>query len=128
MAALTLDLTTDQLTPMLAKLDQAPQAATQAMNRMGLSLQTKIMARAPVDTGAYRNSWSTKAVSTGTSIIVVVGTNAPQARRLEYGFVGADSLGRNYSQAAQPHVEPALVEMQQEMIDTLADEILKGLK
>jgi trans-2-enoyl-CoA reductase len=38
----------------------------------------------------------------------VVGTTAPQARRLEFGFVGADSLGRVYNDAPLPHFEPDL--------------------
>jgi len=35
-----------------------------------------------------------------------IGTNAVQARRLEFGFVGADSLGRVYNQAPLPHWRP----------------------
>lgn len=134
MAALTMDVTRDELTPMLDRLDRIPQVVEPAMERLGLSLQTKIMGNASgrpgpnVITGAYRNSWSTKAVSSGSVIMVVVGTNAPQGNRLEHGFAGADSRGRNYSQPPFPHVEPAVVEMQQEMIDTLAREILRGLK
>jgi len=40
-----------------------------------------------------------------------VGTNAVQGRRLEYGFVGADSLGRVYNQSPYPHFGPALDEV-----------------
>jgi hypothetical protein len=38
----------------------------------------------------------------------MVGTNKPQGRRLEFGFVGEDSLGRSYDQAPLPHFGPAL--------------------
>lgn len=41
-----------------------------------------------VATGDYRRSWHTREQSDGT---VMVSTNAPQARRLEYGFFGVDS-------------------------------------
>lgn len=37
---------------------------------------------------------------------IVVG--APQGFRLEYGFHGADSLGRIYDEAAEPYAGPAL--------------------
>lgn len=33
-------------------------------------------------------------------------TDAPQANRLEYGFVGADRLGRHFNQAPRPHWGP----------------------
>ena len=38
----------------------------------------------------------------------VVGTNVEYARRLELGFVGADSLGRIYNQLPRPYLRPAL--------------------
>jgi hypothetical protein len=62
--------------------------------------------RAP--TGDYRRSWNTQYGSFGSSAAAIVGTNAPQGRRLEYGFVGQDSLGRHYHQPPFPHVRPAM--------------------
>jgi len=38
----------------------------------------------------------------------VVGSNVEYARRLELGFVGADSLGRIYNQLPRPYLRPAL--------------------
>jgi len=38
---------------------------------------------------------------------VVVGTNLVYARRVEFGFVGKDKLGRRYNQAARPYLYPA---------------------
>ena len=38
---------------------------------------------------------------------------APQARRLELGFFGVDSLGRNISQEERPHLRPALANKRQ---------------
>lgn len=69
----------------------------------GHTLEAGIKSRAPVKTGDYRRSWSTS-ISGGTA---TVGTNKPQARRLEYGFVGTDSAGRHYNQGPRPHVRPA---------------------
>lgn len=37
-----------------------------------------------------------------------VGSTAPQAARLEYGFVGADSRGAHYEQPPFPHWGPAM--------------------
>lgn len=51
-----------------------------------------------------------------------VGSNVEYARRLEYGFVGQDSLGRNISQAPRPFFRPAL----REEFKTMAEMILKG--
>lgn len=35
-----------------------------------------------------------------------IGTGAPQGPRLEFGFVGEDSLGRHYDQPPYPHWNP----------------------
>jgi|SRR5690606_8217383 len=37
-----------------------------------------------------------------------VGTNVVYAPRVEFGFVGKDSLGRNYNQKAKPYLRPIL--------------------
>lgn len=43
---------------------------------------------------------------------IAVGNDSPQAYRLEYGFVGTDSLGRAYNQPPYPHFRPALAEIE----------------
>ncbi len=53
-----------------------------------------------VVTGVYRDSW-------GISGDMVT-TRHPAALRLEFGYVGVDSLGRDYNQPPFPHVRPAL--------------------
>lgn len=60
-----------------------------------------------VRTGHYRRSWTTQHAGGGGTAVAVVGTNAPQARRLEYGFQGADRIGRVYNDPPRPHVGPA---------------------
>lgn len=52
--------------------------------------------------------------SDGEHAIVYVGTDLAYAAREEYGFVGADSLGRVYNQPAHPYLEPAFVESEDE--------------
>lgn len=61
-----------------------------------------------VITGAYRNSWQTHTRRIPYGAICTLATDAPQGRRLEFGFVGVDSLGRHYNQPPFPHVQPAL--------------------
>jgi hypothetical protein len=82
----------------------------------GHLLRTRVMANASgrpgpnVVTGDYRRSITVQFSDAGGNFTAVVGTNAPQGRRLEFGFHGMDSLGRSYSQAPLPHFGPAMDE------------------
>lgn len=74
--------------------------------------------RTPYKTGTYRRSFHMETVEkTPERCTVIVGTDAPQAKRLEYGFVGPDKLGRVYNQAARPHIRPALDENRGAAVD-----------
>ena len=65
-----------------------------------------------IQSGEYRDSWQVKFRSNvAGSAVSIVGTDKIQGYRLEYGFNGADSLGRVYSQPPNPHVEPAVAEV-----------------
>ena len=60
-------------------------------------------------TGDYRGSWRVEAVHDGPGETSrSVGTDRAQANRLEHGFVGRDSLGREYDQQPYPHHGPAV--------------------
>jgi hypothetical protein len=62
-------------------------------------------------TGDYRSSWKprpARARRLPYGAMCTLATDAPQGRRLEFGFVGIDSLGRHYDQKPFPHVEPAI--------------------
>ncbi|WP_422804693.1 HK97 gp10 family phage protein [Streptomyces noursei] len=61
-----------------------------------------------VVTGRYRASWQSDVHRAGSVVVAEVGTSAPQGRRLEFGFVGVDSLGRHYAQPPFPHLGPAV--------------------
>lgn len=61
-----------------------------------------------VATGDYRRTIGARFSSTPGHYYAYVGTNAPQGRRLEYGFTGQDSLGRSYDQPPFPHFGPGL--------------------
>lgn len=87
------------------------------VNHHGMLLNTRVMAKASgrpgprAITGDYRRSWTHKHTGGGSVTRSEVGTNAVQGRRLEYGFNGADSLGRVYNQPPFPHARPAFDEI-----------------
>ena len=63
---------------------------------------------------------------------VDVGTDVPYGPRIEFGYVGRDSLGRYYSQASQPFLRPAVDvhgdEVLEEVRDVLADQIERAVR
>ena len=98
----------------LSGLGPAARARTRAITRHhAMLLRVRIQKNASgrpgpnVVTGQYRASWDVKVNVAGGRVSTVVFTDAPQPRRLEYGFVGVDSLGRQYRQPPYPHIEPA---------------------
>ncbi|MEU7640946.1 HK97 gp10 family phage protein [Streptomyces sp. NPDC039016] len=77
-----------------------------------------------VITGQYRASWGVRVSTGGGEVAAEVYSDAPQARRLEYGFVGVDALGRHYRQPPFPHIEPAFRQTEPGYIKALADGVL----
>ena len=74
--------------------------------------------RTPYKTGTYRRGFHMETVEkTPERCTVIVGNDQPQGPRLEYGFVGADRLGRVYNQPPRPHVRPALDENRGAAVD-----------
>lgn len=70
-----------------------------------------------VITGAYRSSIRVRYEgnpAAGT-VMAVVGSDAPQAARLEFGFRGVDSLGRKYDQPPFPHFSRALDDIDRQL-------------
>lgn len=63
-------------------------------------------------TGDYTRSMNAQIARMGNRLQATIGTNAVQAARLEFGFHGADSLGRHYRQPALPHWRPTFEWMQ----------------
>ena len=51
----------------------------------------------------------------------------PYARRIEFGFIGQDSLGRNYHQAAQPFMRPAFDNKRAEAEQLIREEVTSAL-
>lgn len=92
-------------------------AGARAMNLVrhwGVELHRQAQANASgrpgprVITGNLRRSITLRTGVSGGTAWALVGTNAPQARRLELGFHGTDSRGRTYSQPPYPFLRPAL--------------------
>lgn len=50
-----------------------------------------------------------------------VTSDAPQAHRLEYGFIGVDSLGRHVEQSPRPHFRPALERIRADYVRAIAE-------
>lgn len=73
-----------------------------------------------VVTGAYRESIKYRTFSVALGLGAEVYSDAPQAMRLEYGFVGMDSLGRHYSQPPFPHFRPAVESIRPEFYAAVA--------
>ena len=103
---------------------------SQVVRRHGVMLVQRIRAHASgrpgpnVITGQYRASWQSQTTGTATR----VWTDAPQAMRLENGFVGADSLGRLYNQPPFPHIGPAVDEVEPQFEAALALVVAKVLQ
>lgn len=76
-----------------------------AVMMAAMAYQGDVQKIAPVDTGQYRSSIRVDLLP-GIRPSAGIGSPMPQTRRLEYGFVGEDSLGRVYNQAPRPHWRP----------------------
>ena len=77
-----------------------------------------------VVTGQYRASWSV--ARSGDQ--VAIGTNSPQGPRLENGFNGTDSLGRNYNQPPFAHAGPTIDTHGERAVELVFREITKGIR
>lgn len=73
-----------------------------------------------LQTGDYLGSISLRVGLELGSVVAAVGTDRPQARRLEFGFSDTDSLGRVYDQDPMPHFGPALDETEQGFVAAVA--------
>lgn len=106
----------------LARLAQDAGILNTALIAAAQLVANDAKARAPYRTGTLRRSISVESLGPGD---VRVGSSAPYAARIEFGFVGADSLGRNYHQAAQPYLRPAFEENQAAVRQAVIDGALE---
>lgn len=88
--------------------EQVLARAKPAVKLAGQAYANDVKALAPYDTGTYRRSIHVETVvEEGGKYYAIVGTDAPQAKRLEFGFYDmTDSLGRHFYQFPRPHFRP----------------------
>lgn len=110
--------------------------AKAALPIIGNNVQAQAAANTPVITGNLKGSicWATKDETGGDSeaidkpdddYTVRIGSVVEYAARVELGFVGTDSLGRSYSQAPKPYLQPALESNKEQIIQIIQDAINK---
>lgn len=126
-----------------AKLAAAKAAAASGM-RSGVARGAQVFEalakqNAPVLTGRLRDGIHTETVTdTDTARTLMVtpvvaasnkeGFEPPYARRIELGFIGVDSLGRHYHQAAEPYMAPAYDEGREAAAKAVSDDVRSALK
>lgn len=120
-----------ELAAALSRMGPAVRARTRAITRHhAMLLRVRIQKNASgrpgpnAITGQYRASWDVNVAVAGGQVSAVVFTDAPQQRRLEYGFVGVDRLGRQYRQPPYPHIEPAFRQTQPGFLEALREGVL----
>jgi hypothetical protein len=120
-----------ELAAALSRLGPAARARTRAITRHhAMLLRVRIQKNASgrpgpnVITGQYRASWNVKVSVAGGRVSADVFTDAPLSRRLEYGFVGVDRLGRHYRQPPYPHIEPAFRQTEPGFLEALRTGVL----
>jgi hypothetical protein len=74
----------------------------EAVTKAGDAYAADVQKVAPVDTGFYRSRIRSE-VTAGDSPVARIGSPVKYMHRLEFGFHGADRLGRNYNQAERVH-------------------------
>lgn len=89
--------------------------------------ETEAKQNSPVMSGANRDSIRTDVMKDEPEKQVRgIAPHMPYSHRLEYGFVGTDSLGRKYHQAAQPYMRPAFEARQQDARAAIKDAVLEA--
>jgi len=97
-------------------------ASVRVAGLRGLALVKKNASGRPgprVPTGDYRRSINVRFSDGGAR--AEIGTAAVQGHRLEYGFVGPDSLGRVYNQPPYPHFRPMRDQIEHEWVKIMSD-------
>lgn len=92
------------------RLDKAAQgnALEKAATTGILPIQNEAIVLVAKDTGTLARSIHSETIEKSTHYVeVTTGTDVEYARRIEFGFMQADSLGRHYNQPAQPYMRPA---------------------
>ena len=116
MVSLTLEVKglNETLAALVTTIKKKQIIAEKATHAAGLEYQRDVQKLAPVLTGQYRGSIHVQPgqgayLDFNGSPYVLVGTDLPQAKRLEFGFFDmTDRLGRHFYQRPRPHFRPPL--------------------
>jgi hypothetical protein len=91
------------------RLHSMVQKGKKGLKLAGQAYANDVKQGAPYLTGTLRRSIHAEPpTDDDDQPFVLVGTDLPYARRLEYGFLGTDALGRYYHQPPQPYFRPPL--------------------
>ena len=120
-----------QLGALAARLNQSVATTTAKVvavtQHYGVVLQGAVKVRARgrpgprSQTGDYNRSIGLEITTAASGPEARVGTNKVQGPRLEHGFKGTDSLGRNYDQEPLPHFGPGFDETEPKYVAALAE-------
>lgn len=104
------------------------------LNYWGGRLQNDIRRRASgrpgpnIITGQYVRTIMVRRSAKSEEFGITAFSAHPAAHRLEYGYVGRDSLGRNVNAPPYPHFGPALEHITPLMVADMADHLAKWWK
>lgn len=107
--------------------------AAQTGLKLGVSeaaglFEAEAKTNAPVVTGRLRDSIQTETVTDEPEQqVLAVAPDTPYDHRIEFGFIGTDSLGRHYHQAAEPYMRPAFDSQQDAAREAITSGVLEQL-
>lgn len=103
---------------------QRPSRTTATGRRVGIYARDESETRAgkpPMQvTGTLKKSITWKLVATYRTLSGLIGSNVRYARRLEFGFVGTDALGRVVHQPPHPYLRPAILNNKKRIMRIIA--------
>lgn len=121
-----------------ARLERAakelPTALYAAVKHEGTLMRALIQAHASgrpgpnIVTTRYHASWKAVPKRIPGGAEVTVGTTKVQGPRLEFGFVGTDSLGRTVNQPPYPHVGPSVEEMSKKFPEVIKRAVVEAVE
>ena len=94
--------------------------ASKIVNKYGTAITGEAAKGAPVDTGALRASLLSES-KLREKLLFILQDGVEYGLRQELGFVGVDSLGRSYNQAARPFVVPAILRWERRFLDAFKE-------
>ncbi len=91
-------------------LKLSPREAVIVVTAAAIPIESQAKRTAPFVSGQLKRDIHTEAKKTSTGAVALIGNSGavPYARRQEFGFSGADSLGRVFNDPGRPYLRPAL--------------------